>query len=119
MPWMLRTNDFKKEILNLEIVPCTKNELVILSFKKLALFWGLAICSVFIPVLHFVLVPSFLIVGVVAFMKQYKNTHLIKGGIYICPECKRDFEMKPIYFMEGKKIDCSLCGTQLSILPAE
>ena len=115
MVWTLRTNDLKRELLVADILVCQKKYKINLGLKKLALFWGLAIVSIFIPVLHFVLVPAFLITGVVSFFNQFKHTHLINKGEYVCPSCKRDFQIKNIYFSDGHRLNCELCQTQLVI----
>lgn len=115
MAWILRNNSFKQAPLDAEIINCTKKDVIILSIQKLGLFWGIAIISILIPILHFVLVPAFLLAGVYSFSSQFKNTHrLIKGG-GICPGCNKFFPIKNINFFEGKKISCELCMEQLAI----
>lgn len=115
MTWILRNNSFKQSPLDAEIIACTKKDVIILSIKKLGLFWGLAIISILIPILHFVLVPAFLLAGVYAFSSQFKNTHHLTKGGGTCPGCNKFFSIKNINFFEGKKISCELCMEQLAI----
>lgn len=111
--WILRANDFKQNPLEVNIVPSSKKSVILLSLKKLGLFWGLAMVSILIPILHFVLVPAFLIIGVYAFLSQYKNTHSLHEGSSTCPACQGRFPIKNIYIYDSKKINCELCMEQL------
>lgn len=115
MTWILRANDYRHATLGIRANPCTKKTVVILSLKKLTLFWGLAAFSIFIPILHFVLVPAFLIIGVYTFNTQYKNTHLLEDGTATCPACQKNFFIKASYIFEGKKLICELCMEQLTL----
>lgn len=71
-----------------------KNQRLKLASKKLAIFWTLAIFFVLIPVLHFVLVPSFLILGVVMFTRQMAQTSIIVEAQAQCPNCKHELILK-------------------------
>jgi len=55
--------------------------------KMLAICWGLAVFSVLIPVLHFVLVPAFLLIGPFLFYINYKQESGVLGGEATCPVC--------------------------------
>lgn len=113
--WVLRTNDFKFFPFAGESIACTKNDLVLQSLKKLSLFWGIGFLCVFIPMLHFFLVPGFIIAGIYSFLKQYKNTHHLLAGSFRCPSCDETSEVKNLYFHEDSKISCSNCARQLTI----
>lgn len=115
MSWILRANDFKQSHLAVEVFSCEKKEMFLLSLKKLVLYWGLAAVSILVPLLHFILVPSFLLIGVYVFLSQYKNTYFLKKGTYTCPSCNHPSSLENIYFFAGKKVSCDLCMAQLVI----
>ena len=113
--WKLKSNDYKESFVKTDVVSSDKKTTVLLSLKKLTLFWGLAAFSVFIPLLHFILVPTFFGLGIFAFISQYKNNFYFELAICQCPQCLQDFEIKNFYFFDGKKLSCSHCMAQLKI----
>ncbi len=58
--------------------------------KTLAIFWGVAVACVFIPMLHFVLVPLFFILGLVLGLKTFRQTSIVLGGRSPCPRCHKE-----------------------------
>ncbi|MDG0817374.1 hypothetical protein [Bdellovibrio svalbardensis] len=57
------------------------------ALRKLALFWGLAILSILIPVFHFVLVPLFFALGFFFAHRGYKSEGQVLSGSTTCPHC--------------------------------
>jgi hypothetical protein len=55
--------------------------------KTLALMWGLAIVSILVPGLHFILVPGFLIAGPVLAFTVVRQRSVVLGGEGTCPAC--------------------------------
>jgi uncharacterized protein involved in cysteine biosynthesis len=53
--------------------------------KGLALAWGAAAVSVFIPVAHFLLVPGFAVAGVVIFVKRMRDREATRAGPWDMP----------------------------------
>lgn len=65
----------------------------ILSAVKIFLFWlAFAMGAVFVPVAHFVLVPTFLVLSIVMFVKEFS--------------IRNNFEL-------GSSINCLKCGSSL------
>ena len=61
--------------------------------KVLGICWGLAVVTLFIPIAHFFLVPTFAIAGpVMAFMK-YQATEIAEKAEGVCPECKKEISI--------------------------
>ncbi len=112
-PWLVKTNNFKQSPLLGEVITCEKRKVVLLSLKKLGLYWGLALFSVLIPVLHFILVPTFLVIGLITFFSLYKNSHYLSFGSYVCPLCDNRITLEKTYFYERKKINCDVCMEHL------
>jgi hypothetical protein len=82
--------------------------------RTLAIFWTLAIFSILIPLLHFVLVPGFLLLGAFMFFGIYSEHISNLGGKGICPECKKEFDI-----VGGKSLPyddiCNLCRAHFKI----
>lgn len=57
------------------------------AIKKLAIFWGIALVCVLIPVFHFVLVPLFFFLGFFFAYRGYKSEGQVLSGETTCPHC--------------------------------
>ena len=109
----IKTIDFKVAPFKGQIVECAKKDKLEAGFRKLGIFWGLMIASVFIPVFHFVLVPAFFILGLVFFSQQYKQTHMVKQLTFNCPNCGKENKIEKMYFKDSIRFRCQECSTQL------
>lgn len=65
------------------------------ALKKLALFWGIALVSVLIPVFHFVSVPLFFLLGLFFAYRTSKSEGRVKEGLTKCPHCHTEVIVKP------------------------
>ena len=70
-----------------------KPERVRRALKGLAIFWGAAIGSVFIPVAHFLLVPSFALYGAYTFFDRLGAEQVVTAAEGICPDCGRSQQL--------------------------
>jgi hypothetical protein len=66
-----------------------KPERVRRALKGLATFWAAAIGSIFIPVAHFVLVPSFALYGAYTFFDRLSAAQVVTAAEGTCPDCGR------------------------------
>lgn len=57
--------------------------------KIFGIFFGVALLTVFIPILHFILPPLFLIVGSVLAFGEYTGKGEMLNGEITCPNCKK------------------------------
>ena len=64
-----------------------RHERVRRALAGLGKWWGVAVLSVFIPVAHFVLVPSFLAYGVWQFFQRLGTVELVIDARGTCPDC--------------------------------
>ena len=57
------------------------------------IFWAVAAGCVFLPGLHFVLVPTFLVVGTAAGLRHLRDIEVVSRVHGACPRCghKQDF----------------------------
>ena len=101
------------------IVDLATGERLKRSLLRGGAFFGAAVVSVFIPILHFVLVPTFLIIAFVLFgmtISQSKIVPLIKGP---CPACDHPIEFANHKYAATNKDVCPNCRQLLTIeLPA-
>ncbi len=65
------------------------------AWRTLAIGWGIAIFTIFLPLVHFILVPLFLIGAPIVAGKMKKQEGQIEGVEGSCPFC-------------GERLDCTL-----------
>jgi len=86
------------------------------TLTGLGMFWGLGLASVFIPVAHFVLVPTFVAAGIVMAVKRAREDRrllLVRGA---CPRCGAVQELRPGgRFVDGRSFDCPKCHGNLTL----
>ena len=82
----------------------------------LGLCWGLALAGLFIPVAHFILVPTFVLAGiVVAVLRAREDKRLLKVR-GVCPRCRVPQEFKGGgRFTLERALDCPKCHTNLTL----
>ncbi len=113
--WIVRTNAFKATPLEATVVQCLRGELVSKAIKTLFSFWGIAVLCVFIPVLHFFLVPLFLIIGIFFSIRTLKYKFTIRVGSFLCPECSKHNSIKNLWFAAEARFRCAHCAAQIVI----
>jgi len=60
------------------------------ALQMLGLCWGGAILAVFLPIVHFVLVPGLFLGGIFLAVYMHGIHSLVLGGKGICPSCGQD-----------------------------
>ena len=86
------------------------------ALKAGGLFWAIAAGCVFLPGLHFVLVPSFLVIGVAAGFRHLRDERIVSHVRGACPRCGREQS-----FASGNRLtpawslDCPACHTNLAL----
>lgn len=115
MPVLLQTLDGKTATGNLRLSDSSLKDRNLVALKRLATFWGIALPCVLIPMLHFVLVPAFVLTDIIAAIRGWFVSTWIEGGQATCPHCGSvlDFPRKPYQAMFREK--CSVCLHGLSI----
>jgi len=58
------------------------------AIKTLLLFWAIATVCVLIPIAHFILVPGFLIGGIVAAKRRWDKSEEGIDACGVCPDCE-------------------------------
>ena len=85
------------------------------SLKRAGIFFGIAVVSVLVPMLHFVLVPGFLIVSGVFFAKTMAETKVATAILGTCPSCKQPVELRGVFKVTGTKETCPHCRQLLRV----
>lgn len=83
----------RKEPAQVFVKSWSKGEIAKRAFKAWGFWWLLAAVSIFIPLLHFVLVPLFLLIGLVAPLLVSVQKTVVLGGQGTCPFCSETFEI--------------------------
>lgn len=83
---------------------------------RLAAFWAAALVAVFIPLAHFVLVPAFLIAGIVMAISAYRMDQAPNEVTGTCPACHEEMSI-PLEANDKlpKWTYCPLCNASLQI----
>lgn len=89
------------------------------ALRGLAGFWGAMVVSVFLPVAHFVLVPSFFIIGIWQCFRRLKQSEQLRGAHGRCPDCgaEQDFELGSARLPQS--VTCGSCHRGLRLAAAE
>jgi hypothetical protein len=98
------------------IVEQAPGQRVARTLAGLGMFWGLALGSVFIPVAHFVLVPTFVVAGIVMAVKRAREDRRLLRVRGACPRCGAVQELSPGgRFVDGRSFDCPTCHGNLTL----
>jgi len=107
---IILSSDLSKFMLpEAQLIKLSSPERFKISMRKFGLFFLLGLAAVFIPVLHFFLVPLFLILSVVFGVKAYAivyRLHFVKPCS--CIECKQVFKNE--FLLDGSlRLECNKC----------
>jgi len=93
---------------------------MIAALRALGLCWLAAIAAVFVPVLHFVLVPSLLLGGPLAFLWKLGEQVTLLSADGTCPACHAPIAHRVKQrAAEHTNIRCDHCGRNIDlVLPA-
>jgi hypothetical protein len=108
-------NNTGKEILypNIHIEILGTKQRLKQSLKSFGMLLGLAVGSVFIPVLHFFLVPLFLLLSFFFAWLNYKKIYKISSVKVACPVCHGEITFEASSSSLPVRNSCILCGAQL------
>lgn len=112
------SNDITKYLEpSIELLKLTPSERLNVSIKKFGFLLALAIGSVFIPVLHFFLVPLFLILSLVLGFKAYATQYRLRfANETNCIECQKPLKTE-VMLDESLRLKCNHCLTNYLVQP--
>jgi len=116
LPGALHLFGFPKVAAQVTVVRRSPADRMRRALLGLGSFWGIAILCVFIPIAHFVLVPSFLIIGIVVAVRRLREGASVEAVTGVCPRCgvERSFEAGSALRAEST-VSCRECHNQLEL----
>lgn len=86
------------------------------ALLALAKWWGIALLSVFIPVAHFLLVPSFFLYGIWQWVQQLGTAELALPARGTCPDCgaEQALDLRARWRVP-QDVTCRKCGRGLTL----
>lgn len=82
----------------------------------LAVFWGLAVVSIIIPIIHFLSVPFFFAIGLGGAIYLFLRRRVIAGAAE-CPGCRKQIDLRMVQLREQIRwpLDfvCPECGQNM------
>lgn len=89
-----------------------------LRFLKFFALWSaVASVSIVVPILHFLLVPLFVLVGAVHGAMSFCKRRIVTGGCGECPYCGGRFEIARSTSSWPLQDRCALCFRNVSVVP--
>lgn len=85
------------------------------GFKKLGFFWLIALGVLFIPILHFILVPLFFFLGLFFCIRICMQLELVDQGNGKCPACSNEIvfgSARPVWPLNEI---CPKCAEELTL----
>lgn len=92
-------------------------ERLINAIKVLGACWLSAALFILVPVLHFFLVPTALLVGLFMFYKRFRLHHRLTGGQLICPKCEQGLPIGTNPFNWPNHLTCPHCNSRVLLEP--
>ncbi len=86
------------------------------AFRVAGGLWGAAVLAVFIPIAHFVLVPTLVVLGAVLGALRLRQDRIIVSVVGPCPRCGRDGEF-PLDSrrVTSQRLTCPGCHTNVDL----
>lgn len=102
------------------VIEQTPTQRVGRTLAGLGMFWALALGGLFIPVAHFILVPTFVVTGIIVAVKRAREDRRLVELRGACPRCGAAQEFKPGgRFATGRSVDCPKCHGILTLVASE
>lgn len=84
---------------------------------RLVVCWALAVATVFVPLLHFVLVPGFAVLGPVLAFLAFRPTVKVTSPTVTCPRCGERSTIEDGTTGWPATLRCSHCSTTFFAKP--
>lgn len=93
-----------------------KSERIKNALKTFGFLITMAFISIFVPILHFVLVPAFFLGSFIFAMDKFGEKTRNKGGQGECPKCHQYFKVQPSKWVPRITNNCDHCHEDLEML---
>jgi hypothetical protein len=112
---VLTSNLDKKNLIQVQVKTLSSSERLLKALKQSGKFLLIAVCCIFIPMAHFVLVPTFSLTAIYFFFSVIKKENLLIGAEVICPQCDGKFPAGSESFNWPMRVTCPHCQSQLQL----
>lgn len=112
---VITNNQGSESDIDVEVIHLTNKSRIIKSAQLFFIFALAAAASALIPVFHFVLVPTFIILSLVVPVINLKNDKALTAQKIKCPKCKNPLVFKTKRFQDEIKTFCPACRSQLKL----
>ena len=116
-PIVVQSPSGKVQEATVTVVEWSRQERLRRAFKFGGMCWGAAIIAVFIPILHFILVPLLLLAGPAAGYYFYHQERMSQGGQSVCPQCGASLKIEKGAAKWPAEEMCTACHTMLRVTP--
>lgn len=100
-----------------EAVALSMIQRIIYALKGVGFYFLFALISIFLPILHFFLVPLFLVISLYVGVTRFTCTRFIDLYHKKCPSCDAELDIKFLYIKHKEiDLDCINCRSQLKII---
>jgi hypothetical protein len=100
----------------ISLVKYDKKDISKNTLKTFGMGIAFTFASVFIPILHFILVPSLFIASFVLAIDKSRETKRNQGGSGECPKCHKQFQIQKSKWTDRLVDVCGECHDDLEIL---
>lgn len=98
-----------------KLIPIEKNKRIIKAIKALVILWACAGFAVFIPMLHFVLVPGLFLAGIFFAISGYTDDVRVANNKVACLKCSQTVIIKEQADQFPIWVKCESCSTEYRI----
>lgn len=100
---------------SIRVISWNRRERIVRALKYGASCWGLALLSIAIPLLHFVLVPLFFLSGPLVALFILGQHTVILGGEGTCPDCHKFMTIVRSRYQFPFSDTCESCFASLKV----
>ena len=86
------------------------------AVKAFFILLAATFCAIFVPILHFILVPTFFMAMFIVSMNKYGEMSRNLGGSAECPKCHEVFVIEKSKYQARLTDTCNHCHDDLEIL---
>ena len=116
MPLTAKSSNGSQTQVFIEVLSFNASERRSRALKFAAAFFGCALLSAFIPILHFVLVPSFLIASFISFFVIHSKNQKVSALVGPCPQCNEQNHWQPSNTSFPQSFTCEACRKNLLVV---
>jgi len=118
IPVILSSDENKTSTGKVRVQNFSQKQRALRALKIFGLCWGAGLAAVFLPLVHFVLVPALILAGLVVPGFIYFKESLILGGEGTCPKCQAPLKIEKSANEWPLSDQCTQCRSAIRIVKA-